>query len=35
MQTKNLINAYGGRLRSTEDGNIVTVDDCCDDDLDH
>ncbi len=31
MQTENLINAYGGRLRSTEDGNIVTVDDCCDD----
>ena len=31
MQTKNLIKAYGGRLRSTENGNIVTVDDCCDD----
>jgi len=30
MQTDNLINAYGGRLRSTENGNIVTVDDCCD-----
>jgi len=30
MQTENLIKAYGGRLRSTEDGNIVTVDDCCD-----
>ena len=31
MQTENLLSAYGGRLRSTEDGNIVTVDDCCDD----
>ena len=30
MQTDNLLQAYGGRLRSTEDGNIVTVDDCCD-----
>jgi len=29
MQTENLIKAYGGRLRSTENGNIVTVDDCC------
>ena len=34
MQTENLIKAYGGRLRSTENGNILTVDDCCDDDLD-
>jgi len=31
MQTENLVRAYGGRLRSTDDGNIVTVDDCCDD----
>jgi len=31
MQTENLLKAYGGRLRSTEDGNIVTVDDCCND----
>jgi len=31
MQTENLVRAYGGRLRSTEEGNIVTVDDCCDD----
>ena len=30
MQTENLLRAYGGRLRSTDDGNIVTVDDCCD-----
>jgi len=36
MQTENLLQAYGGRLRSTENGNIVTVDDCCDDEeLDH
>ena len=32
MHTDNLLRAYGGRLRSTDDGNIVTVDDCCDDD---
>jgi len=31
MQTENLVRAYGGRLRSTREGNIVTVDDCCDD----
>ena len=30
LQTDNLLRAYGGRLRSTESGNIVTVDDCCD-----
>lgn len=35
MQTENLINAYGGRLRSTEDGNIVTIDDCCDEEHNH
>ena len=29
LQTENLLKAYGGRLRSTESGNIVTVDDCC------
>jgi len=34
MQTENLIKAYGGRLRSTENGNIVTVADCCDDNHD-
>lgn len=31
MQTQNLIQAYGGRLRSTENGNVLAVDDCCDD----
>jgi manganese/iron transport system ATP-binding protein len=30
LQTNNLVRAYGGRLRTTEDGNIVAVDDCCD-----
>ncbi|HRQ25197.1 MAG TPA: manganese ABC transporter ATP-binding protein, partial [Anaerolineales bacterium] len=30
LQTNNLVHAYGGRLRTTEDGNIVAVDDCCD-----
>jgi len=29
MQTDNLLKAYGGRLRSTENGNILAVDDCC------
>ena len=29
LQTENLLKAYGGRLRSTESGSIVTVDDCC------
>lgn len=33
MQTNNLIQAYGGRLRSTENGNVLAVDDCCDEDL--
>ena len=31
MRTNNLINAYGGRLRSTDNGNVLTVDDYCDD----
>lgn len=31
MQTNNLIQAYGGRLRSTENGDVLAVDDCCDD----
>jgi ABC-type Mn2+/Zn2+ transport system ATPase subunit len=31
MQTENLINAYGGRLRSTDGGNVLAIDDCCDD----
>ncbi|HEY5730438.1 MAG TPA: metal ABC transporter ATP-binding protein [Anaerolineales bacterium] len=30
MKTDNLIHAYGGRLRSTKDGNILAIDDCCD-----
>jgi manganese/iron transport system ATP-binding protein len=30
MQTEKLIQAYGGRLRSANGGNILTVDDCCD-----
>ena len=30
LQTHNLVRAYGGRLRTTENGNIVAVDDCCD-----
>ncbi len=30
LQTNNLVRAYGGRLRTTENGNIVAVDDCCD-----
>ncbi|HAV77235.1 MAG TPA: manganese ABC transporter ATP-binding protein [Anaerolineae bacterium] len=32
MQTENLLNAYGGRLRSTDDGKVLSIDDCCDDD---
>jgi manganese/iron transport system ATP-binding protein len=31
MQTENLLRAYGGRLRSTGNGSMVTVDDCCED----
>lgn len=30
LQTNNLVRAYGGRLRTAENGNIVAVDDCCD-----
>lgn len=30
MQAENLLRAYGGRLRSTENGKIVSVEDCCD-----
>jgi len=29
LQTENLLSAYGGRLRSTTGGNILNVDDCC------
>src|ERR1700752_1790175 len=36
LHTENLIKAYGGRLRSTDSGSVLTVDDCCDDgDDDH
>jgi manganese/iron transport system ATP-binding protein len=31
LRTENLLSAYGGRLRSAEDGNVLAVDDCCDD----
>lgn len=31
MQTENLLKAYGGRLRSTDGGNVLAIDDCCDD----
>ena len=31
MHTENLLKAYGGRLRSTANGHVLTVDDCCDD----
>jgi len=30
MKTDNLIDAYGGRLRSTKEGNVLAIDDCCD-----
>jgi ABC-type Mn2+/Zn2+ transport system ATPase subunit len=29
LQTENLLNAYGGRLRSTTGENVLSVDDCC------
>jgi len=32
LQTEKLIQAYGGRLRSVEGDNVLTVDDCCQDD---
>lgn len=31
LRTENLVRAYGGRLRSTENGSMLAVDDCCDD----
>lgn len=31
MQTEHLVKAYGGKLRSTNGGNIIAVDDCCND----
>jgi manganese/iron transport system ATP-binding protein len=30
LQTENLLVAYGGRLHSTNDGNVIAVDGCCD-----
>lgn len=30
LQAENLVKAYGGKLRSTNGGNIIAVDDCCD-----
>jgi len=31
LQTENLLSAYGGRLRSANGENVLSVDDCCDD----
>ncbi len=31
LQTEKLIQAYGGRLRSVDGDEVLTVDDCCDD----
>ncbi len=31
LQTEKLIKAYGGRLRSLDGADVLTVDDCCDD----
>ncbi|MGB7873224.1 MAG: metal ABC transporter ATP-binding protein [Anaerolineales bacterium] len=31
LQTEKLVQAYGGRLRSVNGENVLTVDDCCDD----
>lgn len=30
LQTENLLSAYGGRLRSANGENVLSVDDCCD-----
>jgi len=35
LQTEKLVQAYGGRLRSTNGDNILTVDDCCDEGDEH
>jgi manganese/iron transport system ATP-binding protein len=35
LQTDNLIQAYGGRLRSVNGENVLAVDDCCDEGEDH
>jgi ABC-type Mn2+/Zn2+ transport system ATPase subunit len=31
LRTEKLVQAYGGRLRSVDGENVLTVDDCCDD----
>lgn len=35
LQTEKLLQAYGGRLRSVDGEQVLTVDDCCDDGEDH
>jgi manganese/iron transport system ATP-binding protein len=35
LQTEKLIQAYGGRLRSANGDNVLTVDDCCDEGDEH
>ena len=35
LQTEKLVQAYGGRLRSANGDNVLTVDDCCDEGDDH
>jgi len=35
LQTEKLVQAYGGRLRSVNGENVLTVDDCCDEGDDH
>jgi manganese/iron transport system ATP-binding protein len=35
LQTEKLIQAYGGRLRSVNGDDVLTVDDCCNDGEDH
>ena len=35
LQTEKLVQAYGGRLRSANGENVLTVDDCCDEGDDH
>ena len=35
LQTEKLVQAYGGRLRSVDGENVLTLDDCCDEGEDH
>ncbi len=35
LQTEKLVQAYGGRLRSADGENMLTVDDCCDEGDEH